>query len=54
MDYQVRCGPSTGAFDQAVAGTELESWHARTVEAVADVLMEGAAAHITARLATFG
>ncbi|WP_207312304.1 hypothetical protein [Lentzea alba] len=50
----MRCGPSTGAFDQAVAGTELESWHARTVEAVADVLMEGAAAHITARLATFG
>lgn len=53
VDYLVHCGPSMGAFNQAVAGTELEPWRARTVEAVADVLMEGAAAHITARLATF-
>ena len=53
VDYLVHCGPSMGAFNQAVAGTELESWRARTAEAVADVLMDGAAAHITARLATF-
>lgn len=50
VDYLVHCGPAMGAFNQAVAGTALHSWRARTVEAVADTLMEGAAGHITARL----
>jgi trans-AT polyketide synthase, acyltransferase and oxidoreductase domains len=50
VDYMVHCGPAMGAFNQAVAGTDLWPWRARTVEAISDVLMEGAAAHITARL----
>ncbi|MEU4876771.1 ACP S-malonyltransferase [Streptomyces sp. NPDC021608] len=49
VDYLVHCGPAMGAFNQAVAGTELEPWRARTVEAVGEVLMAGAAAHVTAR-----
>ncbi|MFF7638126.1 [acyl-carrier-protein] S-malonyltransferase, partial [Kitasatospora sp. NPDC008050] len=53
VDHLVHCGPSMGAFNQVVAGTELHPWQARTVAAIADVLMEGAAAHITARLHTF-
>ncbi|GAA2063038.1 hypothetical protein GCM10009801_06620 [Streptomyces albiaxialis] len=53
VDYLVHCGPAMGAFNQAVAGTELGPWRARTVEAISDVLMEGAAAHLTARLRGF-
>ncbi|WP_341720554.1 ACP S-malonyltransferase [Micromonospora sp. FIMYZ51] len=50
VDYLVHCGPAMGAFNQIVAGTDLQPWRARTVEAVADTLMDGAAAHLTARL----
>ncbi|MEU7583290.1 ACP S-malonyltransferase [Streptomyces sp. NPDC041068] len=50
VDYLVHCGPAMGAFNQAVAGTSLQPWRARTVEAVADHLMDGAAAHVTARM----
>jgi trans-AT polyketide synthase/acyltransferase/oxidoreductase domain-containing protein len=42
-----------GAFNQAVAGTSLQPWRARTVEAISDTLMEGAAAHVEARLRSF-
>jgi trans-AT polyketide synthase/acyltransferase/oxidoreductase domain-containing protein len=51
VDYLVHCGPSMGAFNQVVAGTGLASWRARTVDAIADTLMAGAAAHVTGRLA---
>ncbi|MGW2443549.1 ACP S-malonyltransferase [Streptomyces sp. NPDC001675] len=54
VDYLVHCGPSMGAFNQVVADTVLHSWRARTVEAIADTLMDGAAAHLTARLREFG
>ncbi|MFI5685506.1 ACP S-malonyltransferase [Streptomyces sp. NPDC051636] len=54
VDYLVHCGPAMGAFNQVVAGTDLHSWRARTVEAIADTLMDGAAAHLTARLRSFG
>ncbi|MFE5581695.1 ACP S-malonyltransferase [Kitasatospora sp. NPDC056531] len=50
VDYLVHCGPAMGAFNQAVVGSELEPWRARTVEAVGEVLMAGAAAHVTARI----
>ncbi|WP_246203536.1 hypothetical protein [Streptomyces tailanensis] len=50
VDYLVHCGPAMGAFNQSVAGTSLQPWRARTVEAVADHLMDGAAAHVTARM----
>ncbi|MDX3229220.1 ACP S-malonyltransferase [Streptomyces sp. ME19-01-6] len=50
VDYLVHCGPAMGAFNRAVAGTGLHPWRARTVEAIADTLMEGAAVHVTTRL----
>ncbi|MFE9338357.1 ACP S-malonyltransferase [Streptomyces sp. NPDC007063] len=53
-DHLVHCGPAMGAFNQAVAGTALHPWRARTVEAVCDVLMDGAAEHVAARLRNFG
>ncbi|MGY1495105.1 ACP S-malonyltransferase [Streptomyces sp. QTS52] len=54
VDYLVHCGPAMGAFNQVVAGTELHPWRARTVEAIADVLMDRAATHLSARLCSFG
>ncbi|WP_432069336.1 ACP S-malonyltransferase [Streptomyces sp. AA1529] len=53
-DHLVHCGPAMGAFNQAVAGTGLHPWRARTVEAVCDVLLDGAAEHVAARLRSFG
>ncbi|WP_406725042.1 ACP S-malonyltransferase [Streptomyces sp. GD-15H] len=53
VDYLVHCGPAMGAFNQVVEGTDLQPWPVRTVEAIADTLMEGAAAHLTARLRAF-
>ncbi len=50
VDYLVHCGPSMGAFNQEVAASGLRDWRARTVEAIADTIMEGAAAHIADRL----
>jgi trans-AT polyketide synthase/acyltransferase/oxidoreductase domain-containing protein len=43
-NYQVHCGPAMGAFNRLVAGTPLEPWRARHVDAIADLLMSGAAA----------
>lgn len=42
-----------GSFSQVVAGTSLEPWHDRTVEAIAELLMNDAAAHLTTRLRSF-
>ncbi|MGW5022867.1 ACP S-malonyltransferase [Streptomyces cacaoi] len=53
VDYLIHCGPAMGAFNQLVAGTPLQPWRARTVEAIADTLLEGAADHLTTRLRTF-
>jgi trans-AT polyketide synthase, acyltransferase and oxidoreductase domains len=46
VDFLVHCGPAMGAFNQVVAGTELHSWRARTIEAIATLLMEGAASRV--------
>lgn len=43
VNYQIHCGPALGAFNQAVAGSELEPWRGRHVDAIADLLMVGAA-----------
>ena len=43
MDMQIWCGKSMGAFNQWVRGTGLESPERRTVVAVADKIMSGAA-----------
>ena len=43
VDYQVWCGPAMGAFNTWARGTELEPLDNRTVVAIADALMHGAA-----------
>jgi trans-AT polyketide synthase/acyltransferase/oxidoreductase domain-containing protein len=52
VDYQVHCGPSMGAFNQWVKGTELEQWSNRHVDVIADRLMEGTAAYLSQRVAS--
>ena len=42
-DYQLWCGPAMGSFNAWVAGSWLEPPQARTVGAVADALLRGAA-----------
>jgi trans-AT polyketide synthase/acyltransferase/oxidoreductase domain-containing protein len=39
VDYQVHCGPSLGAFNQWVKGTEMENWRSRHVDEMAKKLM---------------
>lgn len=43
VNYQIHCGPALGAFNRLVAGTPLRDWRNRHVDAVADLLMDGAA-----------
>lgn len=43
VNYQIHCGPALGAFNRVVAGTELEAWRDRHVDAVAELLMTRAA-----------
>ncbi|MDT8977361.1 ACP S-malonyltransferase [Paenibacillus sp. chi10] len=43
VDYQVHCGPSLGAFNQWVKGTELENWRNRHVDDIALKIMHGSA-----------
>ena len=42
-DYQIWCGPSMGAFNDWVKGTDLEAYQNRKVAVVAERIMEGAA-----------
>lgn len=44
-DFQVWCGPAMGGFNDWARGSWLEPLSARTVVAIADALMIGAAAH---------
>lgn len=39
VDFQVHTGPSLGAFNQWVKGSELESWRKRHVDQIAEKLM---------------
>ncbi len=39
VDYQIQCGPSLGAFNQMVKGTELESWRNRHVDEIGEKIM---------------
>ncbi|MBI3688103.1 MAG: ACP S-malonyltransferase [Actinobacteria bacterium] len=43
VNYQIHCGPAMGAFNRVVAGTVLEPWPSRHVDAIAELLMSGAA-----------
>jgi trans-AT polyketide synthase, acyltransferase and oxidoreductase domains len=51
VDHQIHCGPAMGSFNRWVAGTELEDWHARHVDVVADRLMTAAAQVLRDRIA---
>lgn len=42
-NYQIPCGPALGAFNEWVRGTELEDRKNRTIAAIAEKIMEGAA-----------
>jgi trans-AT polyketide synthase, acyltransferase and oxidoreductase domains len=46
VNYQVHCGPAQGAFNRIVAGSDLEPWSSRHVDAIAELIMTGAAAHL--------
>jgi trans-AT polyketide synthase, acyltransferase and oxidoreductase domains len=39
VNYQIHCGPSLGAFNQWVKGTELENWRNRYVDQIAIKLL---------------
>lgn len=49
-NYQVRCEPALGAFNQYVRGTPLEKWRSRHVDAIADMIMDKAASTLQQRL----
>lgn len=46
VNYQIHCGPALGAFNRVVAGSALEPWPSRHVDAIAELIMNGAAAHL--------
>jgi trans-AT polyketide synthase/acyltransferase/oxidoreductase domain-containing protein len=46
VNYQIHCGPALGAFNRVVAGSALEPWPSRHVDAIAEHIMTGAAAHL--------
>ena len=43
VNFQIHCGPAMGAFNRFVKGTDLEDWHNRHVDTIAERLMQGAA-----------
>lgn len=43
VNYQIHCGPAQGAFNRVVAGSDLEPWQSRHVDAIAELIMTGAA-----------
>ncbi len=47
VNFQIHCGPALGAFNRAVAGTQLAHWRDRHVDDVAEQLMRSAAANLT-------
>lgn len=42
-NFQIHCGPAMGAFNNLVRGTALADWRRRHPDAIADLLMSGAA-----------
>ncbi|SOB83276.1 ACP S-malonyltransferase [Streptomyces sp. 1331.2] len=52
VNYQIHCGPAMGAFNRAVAGTPLQAWRERHVDAIAETLMTGAAELLDGSLRT--
>lgn len=54
LDFQIHCGPSLGAFNQWVAGTELERWQDRHVDDIAERIMAGAVGYLRRRYDELG
>jgi len=53
VDFQVHCGPSLGAFNQWVKGTELEDWRRRHPDQIGAKLMQETADHLHHRFQAF-
>jgi len=53
VDFQIHTGPALGAFNQWVRGTELASWRHRHVDRIAEMLMQGTADILDARIRKF-
>lgn len=50
VDFQVHCGPAQGAFNQWIAGTELESWRNRHADTIGLHMLEQTADLLNRRL----
>ncbi len=53
VDYQVHTGPALGAFNQWIKGSELEDWHNRHVDIIADTLMQATADYMNQQFHVF-
>jgi trans-AT polyketide synthase/acyltransferase/oxidoreductase domain-containing protein len=53
VNYQVHCGPSLGAFNRWVQGTEFEKWQNRHVDRIGLRLLTGTAEYLNTRIAGF-
>jgi trans-AT polyketide synthase/acyltransferase/oxidoreductase domain-containing protein len=53
VDFQVQCGPSLGAFNQWVKGTELEDWRQRHPDQIGAKLMQETADYLQHRFQAF-
>jgi len=53
VDFQVHCGPSQGAFNQWVKGTELEDWRRRHPDQIGEKLMHETADYLNRRFQAF-
>jgi trans-AT polyketide synthase, acyltransferase and oxidoreductase domains len=53
VDFQVHCGPSLGAFNQWIKGTELENWRRRHPDQIGEKLMQETADHLNRRFQVF-
>lgn len=50
VDFQVHCGPSLGAFNQWVKGTDIENWRSRHVDDIAFRLLNSTADLLNERI----
>ncbi|WP_321342044.1 ACP S-malonyltransferase [Breoghania sp.] len=50
VDFQIHCGPAQGAFNQWVAGTDLESWRNRHADTIGLQLLDETADLLNRRL----
>jgi len=53
VDFQVHCGPSLGAFNQWVKGTQLQDWRSRHVDEIGVKIMSDAADYLQNHYAVF-